>query len=313
MQTKINRRKFIQNSTITSAGMFLLPSMIQASSMFQRTPDGMSITMIGLTPISIIDGACMLAFRSGALSVASQEVITSDIHLRGTPGNKGRLAVLMPPMNKKILELVKTLKSGKNTKYFKEKRAIAFGWVAVNAVERHINTRLEGKTEDEIIAIRMHQDAMVIHGLSKPEHDTQAASERDMENLLNSILVRTITRVHTLKPDSDDGIGWVNRMSAWRKQNVETMQALAKAIVKPNILKAGKDFYEGTDKIIAYAIALQKGKLVKSNEIMSIQQEKMPDSLYGKALTEATRNILGIDQFLDNKMNLDEVEALLKI
>lgn len=312
MQTKINRRKFIQNSVLGSAGLFLAPTLATAGSVFTSAGEGGNLFMSGLTPVSIIDNACMLAFRSGELSPSSQKVVTTDIHLRNTPGNKGRLAVVMPPFDNKLIDLVKTVKNQANTRFIMEKRVIAFGWAAVNAVQNHINRSLENKDSDELMRIRMHQDALVIQGFSLPEYDITKASPEDMEDMLNSVLVRTITRSHTLKPDSDDGIGWVNRMAAWRRENTASMKQFANAIVSPDISIAGSSFYDRKDELISAANKLQKAQDVKAAEIMDFIG-KGAASNYGKALTEATENIFAIDAFLEGKLSESELSERLNL
>ena len=307
MKTKINRRKFIQNSALGSMGMFIAPSLTSASSIFTAANEGKNVLMAGLTPISIIDNACMLAYCSGKLSLASQEVVTTDIHfiqdeMRGTPGNKGRLAVVMPPLDKKLIELVKTIKSDTNTKHIKAKRAISFGWAGVNAVHKNINPALEGKSPEDALKMRLHQDALVIKGFSSPEHHVEGASYQDVEDMLNAIQVRTITRVHTLKPDSDDGIGWVNRMALWRKKNIKIMEQFAKAIVSPDENVAGKSFYNFKEEIITSANRLQKAENVKQEKIMALLNKGV-QSHYANALAEATHSIFAIDAYLEGKIS----------
>ena len=309
MQTTFDRRSFIKTSTAGSAGLMFIPSMLSASANPEYISAVSKGSMSGLTPISVLENACMLAFCSDKLSQESENAITTDIHLRDTPGNKGRLAVLLPPNNDKILELLDLVKNGNELKYPLEKRAIAFGWAAVNAVEKNINKFIKAESPEDFTRVRMHQDAIVINGFSRA-YDVAGANKEEVEALLNSLLTRTITRIHTLKPDSDDGIGWVNRMAAWRKQNVKAMSELASAIVRPDRQQAGQNFYKEEEKIIQAATDLQNGRLVRPDEIGNSLNES-PESQYALALKEATIHILLMDSYLTGGVSRSELKSKL--
>ncbi len=312
MNSKINRRKFIEQTSLGSAGVMLAPSFVSPGTLFNQAGAVKETVMGGITPVSVIDNACMLAFRSGDLSHLSQQVITSDIHMRNVPGDKGRLAVVFPPGSKKLIELLNTIKITPEVKYAKEKRVLAFGWAAVNAVDRYINRDLKNKTAEEAAEIRMHQDAILIREFSQPDFDVTKASENDMEKLLNAMLVRTATRIHTFKPDSDDGIGWVNRITDWRKQNAEKMKSFSRILISPDVNKAGKSFFNRNDELVSSANKLQKAQNVGSGKIRICLQGKVLGH-YAKALAEATNNILAIDSFLENKMSEEKLMQLLKL
>ncbi len=312
MTSTINRRSFIRNNAIGAAGFMFIPSVLSASFKNYTNTNIQQNFMGGLTPISLIDNACMLAFCSGRLSQESQNVITTDIHLRDTPGNKGRLAVAFPPNHQGILELIDIVKNSSDTKFIKEKRALVFGWVAVNAVQDHINKTLQSKNADEIKLARLHQDALVVRGFSTG-YSFSRLKENEVVKLLESMLTRTITRVHTLKPDSDDGISWVNRMSEWRKQNVANMKLFAGAILKPNTKLAGDGFYNENEKVIETSVKLQNSVLVKPDKVAESIESSQAVSLYGKATAEAAKNILIIDDYLNDKISSSDLKKKLDI
>ncbi len=305
MHSNINRRKFIKSTAAGSAALAFVPSMLYATGSAGPMNYQNQNRMKGITPISVIDNACLLAYSSGELSQASKNCIATDIQLRDTPGNKGRLAVLMPPGDEKIFELLRLVKSGSELKHKSEKRALLFGWAAVNAVEKNINLRLKDLNDKEFGEVRMHQDALVVKGLSK-DQDLSGIRTDDLEALLNALLTRTITRTHTLKPDSDDGIGWVNRMAAWRKQNLVNMKALASAIIEPDVSKAGKSFYMDDDLIVKTATMLQNGALVSEKSVKIAIEETTLKSEYAKALRDATTGIIVLDQYLNGKAELND-------
>lgn len=312
MTTTINRRSFLRNNAIGGAGLMFVPSILSASLNSSNYANVQQNFMGGLTPVSVIDNACMLAFCSGKLSQESQNALTTDIHLRDTPGNKGRLAVAFPPNHQGIFELIDIVKNSNDTKYIKEKRALVFGWIAVNEVQNHINKTLGSKTEEEKKLTRLHQDALVVRGFSTG-HNFSGLKENEVEKMLNSMLTRTVTRTHTLKPDSDDGIGWVNRMSEWRRQNVANMKLFAGAIVKPNTKLAGDNFYNENEKIIEISVKLQNSELVKPNEVSESIESSLPKSLYGTATALAVKKILVVDDYFTGKISLIDVKKKLDV
>lgn len=308
MNYNINRRKFIKSTAATSTALAFVPSMLFASGFKVSDKRHPQNRMTGITPISVIDNACLLAFCSGLLSQESQNSIATDIQLRDTPGNKGRLAVHLPAGNEKFYELLALVKDSRELQFPREKRAILFGWAAINAVEKNINSRLKDLSDQEFEQARWHQDALVVKGFSE-NYDPSSASLEEMEALLHSLLTRTITRTHTLKPDSDDGMGWVNRMTAWKKQNLVSMNAFARAILSPDIRKAGRDFYTDSDTINRVANHLQQGKFVPKEKISQATGEKSHQSQYAKTLQDAVNGIISLDKYLRGEKGLPELQS----
>ena len=305
MHSNIDRRDFIKKSTGAGLGL-LVASSLSASGIFQERK-AIRKGMGGLTPISVIDNACLLAFCSGKLSQESQNTISTDIHLRDTPGNKGRLAVVLPPGESKLMDLIEIVKGAGDTKHREEKRAIVFGWTAVNAVERNINAPDKMMSQEEQESRRFHQDAILIRSFS-PDHEIENIKQKEAEDLINSILTRTIVRIHTIKPDSDDGIGWVNRMSDWRKENKAIANSFSKAIISPDRHTAGQDFFNEKDKMVEYAVRLQNGVCINPKKIMEALRSDL-SCTYAQALAEATKNILAIDQYLCGTITKQELKT----
>ncbi len=290
--------------------MLFLPSLLQAAQVLNPDNNSPYSLMVGLLPISIIDNACMLAFRTNTLSKPSREAATADLHVK-LPGNKGRLAIVLPPDNKKLLELMELLKNNKDLEKRNEKLALAFGWTGVNAVHRHVNRDMAKLEKKAFIGARVQQDALIVKEFSKPEYDPVQASAQDMENLLKSLLPRAITRVHTLKPDNDDGIGWVNRMSAWRRENTRLMKLYAQALVGDDGKQTSGNFLAMDDNLVLYARNLQKNIDVKAGTILQEIENGQAKSLYGKALQETTASILAINKYLDGKLSGEEISRKL--
>lgn len=310
MQTRINRRTFFKNTALTGTGLFLAPSLAQALNTFAPGYQGKISPMAGLLPISIIDNACLLAFRTNTLSRPSREAATADLHVK-LAGNKGRLAVVLPPENNKLIELLEILKNSEELNRRNEKLAIAFGWAGVNAVHRHVSPGMDKLEKNAFIETRVQQDAQLLKEFSKPEHDPGQASAQEMENLLKAMVPRAITRVHTLKPDVDDGIGWVNRMSAWRRDNTILMKRYAQALVQDINEKASKEFLSMEDKLVLYARNLQKNIDVNATKILEEIENGQANSLYGKTLQETTANILAMNKYMEGALSSAEISSKL--
>lgn len=315
MHSTINRRQFIQNSLLTSAGLMIMPPFLSSASPSRAVDKSFNLNNAGLTPIALMDNACLLAFCSGRLSQETQNAISTDIHLRNTAGNKGRLAGVLPARDKKLMELIEIVRTNPETKHRDEKMAIAFGWVSINALDRHVNGAFKDKNEEDMMLARMHQDALLIKGFSSPEFDVTQAAKKDIEHMLKTLMVRTITRTHTLKPDMQDGIGWVNRMADWRRQNEKLMGKFADAIVNPDSAIAGISFYNPDDKIITTANQLQNNQTVPPSAIIkSIKAaNEGQTSDFAKAMAEATENMLAIDEYWENKSSKEELIKKLEL
>lgn len=304
----MKRRAFIQTTTVGTTASLLFPSLVSGmQSMVGK--DGRFNNMGGLTPISVIDNACLLAYASGKLSLESQKSVVTDIHLRDTPGNKGRLSTILPALDNKILELASKVKGDAAMNYKYEKRAILFGWIAINSVQRNINLHYSYDSDEIALESRIHQDALLIQSFSDEKFDLDKVSVSDIEELLRSIQTRTITRTHTLKPDSDDGIGWVNRMSAWRRRSSDEITKYSRALFHPDPNIAGKNFLRENDAVIRMANLLQLGELVSSDAVHSNLSAENNTSVYAATLLDAVKGILKAEDYLQSKIGLAELEG----
>lgn len=276
-----------------------MPSLLSGASPSRAVDKSSNMNNTGLTPIALIDNACLLAFCSGKLSQETMNAISTDIHLRDTAGNKGRLAGVLPPQNKKLIDLIEIIRNNPETKHRDEKMAIAFGWISINALDRYVNKTFKDKNEEDVMLARMHQDALIIRGFSSPEFDVTQATKEDVERMLRTLMVRTITRTHTFKPDMQDGTGWVNRMADWRRQNEKQIKRFAEAIVNPNPAIAGNSFYHSDDDIIISANQLQKNQTVQASTIIDDIKaaKKGQSSDFAKAMAEGTENMLALDEY----------------
>lgn len=305
----IDRRSFLKNTSLTTAGMLFMPSILQAEGIFStQNLTNNNFFPIPLTLISVIEDSCMLTFMSGMLTEDMQNAVLSDIHVR-PPGNKGRMAGVLPPMDKRLIELLEKLKNNKEADRYHAKLSVAAGWAIKNAVHGTFREFFDGKTTQDAAEAGIHMDATVLGNLSVPVHNPTRASAQEMEELLNIIVPRAITRTHTIKPDSDDGIGWVNRMTEKRKVMKEKFGYYARAIVNPDKSYLPENFYQYDDPIISAARDLQNAKDLKKNDVvMQLTNKSLPGSMYGMAVRKSTDNILAINDYMSKRRNVRQLE-----
>lgn len=310
----INRRNFIKNTSLSAAGMMFIPSILRAEGLsVSDSKTNRNFCPVPFTLISIIEDSAMLTYMLGKLSEVSRNALVSDIHFRPTvSGNKGRMAGVLPPLDKRLLTLIKFLKNNQETEKYPAKLSVAMGWAVRNATHTTFLDFFEGKDPEAVSQSGIHMDATVMRHLSLPDFDPSRASAEEMEELLNIIVPRAITRTHTLKPDSDDGIGWVNRMSEKRRNMKNKFAHYASAMVKPDVKFLPPNFYDADDKIIQIARALQNAEKVRKEQITGIMDEKQTGkSLYGQTLNKSAHSILAINDFMEGSISDQQLEQQL--
>jgi hypothetical protein len=310
MQSYISRRSFIKNTAIGSAGAIFIPSVLNANGFSLSTSLKNSVLIPPVTCINLIEDSCMLAFSSGWLSPRCNQALASDIHTR-QPGNKGRLAGVLPPADRRLMELINILKNNPQASQNEAKLAIVFGWVGVNSAHKHFTPSLKGKSYQQTLSMVAHMDGTILRELSLPDQDPSQSTVADMEEILNVMLPRAIIRTHTIKPDNDDGIGWVNRMSEKRRELKKTFSMYAQAMVNPDHDSIPSDFYNREDSIIVTARKLYTPETMNQEEIHHVAKTSAPKSLYGKALQESYLSILAVDEYMVGKIIESQLEKVL--
>ncbi len=308
----INRRSFIKQSSIGGTGLLFGSSLLSsASDLFSRVSQARVIG--GLVPVSVIEDTGLLLIRSGNFSGDVEYAIASDLHTKpAPPGNKGRLASVLPANDSRLISLFTKIRDNKELPNRTAKIAIAFGWICHNAVAKSLQNLYNlNVSEEETKEMQTYLDAQLIKEISflniAPE-----LKEEHIASLFNEILPRAITRIHTLTPAAD-GPEWVNRMSEWRINNKIYFGDLARIIINPDSFKKEKyidkpNFYSSTDSIISCCRSLQSASNVKPEKIKTAAAEAATGSLYAKALGESYNNILAANQYLNGNLNERELE-----
>ncbi len=314
--SNMNRRTFVRNSALGGAGIFLSKDLLFANSFQTMFSNSLTNGIGGLVPVSIIEDALLLVHRSGKLKGEAKFALTSDLHNRpAAPGNKGRLATILPVLDKKLIELLQILKEKKEINKKVEKIALAFGWICNNEIYKQLKPVYGDKpSQDKIREVQLYHDAELIRQISNLQ-STGNLKEEYIASFMNEIQPRTLTRVHTMKP-SKDGHEWVNRMADWRKENKSYLDILASIIVNPEPGKKDMyvrktNFYDPADHVISYVRALQKAKNVTIKKIEAAVSGEEGKSLYARAIINSYNHILATNEFLNDKISERELKSKL--
>ena len=313
MKNNINRRSFLKHSALGSAGIFLGGSLLNARDMFAAARSDLKSGVGGLVPVSIIEDANLLVLRMNTFEGDAAFALVSDLHNRpAAPGNKGRLASLLPVQDRKLMELLKIIRQKKDLKNRVEKIAIANGWICNNATYKYLKPVYGNDPSPErIMDVQAYHDAQLLIELSDMQV-TSDVKEAYLAALFNEMLPRTITRAHTLIP-AKDGHDWVNRMTDWRVANKQYLDRLAEIMVNPELSKkqeyvSGQDFYNSSDALLVYCRNLQHAKNVKVDKIEKAVDEASNGSLYAKALSESVTNIKAANEYINGNLSGSELE-----
>jgi len=298
------------------AGLFFAPTFL-AKARAAAAANGVA-QLTGVVPISAMEDSCTLAFSSGKIPHVMRNNLVTHINLR-LPGNIGRLANAIPACDKRIVQLLDYLKSAKpeDDEYYHHKMALAFGTAANCAyyeVFKPVHSNFsDAETKQEAM---LYQDTALLRAISNEGHSSNV-SVRQFEEILKVMLPRTITRVHTLIPDYEDGIGWVNRMSEWRMQTPNVFEQYAEAYAAPKMDKLKKyvtavNFYDKNDAAILACRKLQNAEMVKLDELEKAVSAKA-NSLYAKAIAKGYENIHATAAYLEGKVGTDKLVAQLQL
>lgn len=310
-----NRRSFLKDTTLFGAGVLLSPSFVVKVK--GRHPVNGRNYAGELVPVSVIDDSCTLAFASGKAPAALSNNLAADVNWE-LPGNKGRLATVIPAHDKRILQLLDHLKEKPEDEQYHAKVAIAFGFAAHCGCSEVFGPVMDRwKDDEEKLEAAVYQDAALLRALSEESPEHARLTPGEFNEILRVLLPRAITRTHTLKPDYDDGPGWVNRMAEWRKSTPARFEHYARVYADPDPAKLRKyvssiDFYQPEDEALQACRELQTGAQVKPEKLDEALSAK-PASLYGQAVVKGYRNILMTADYLTGKEERERLAKAMKL
>lgn len=312
----MERRLFFRQMGYGSAGLMILPNLMYSCTSNGNENHDHSVGIDGIMPITaIIDCSALLA-SSGTLNKEFRTMITGDIH-QNLSGNLSRLGSSIPFENELILDYFEYLKNNwdPGIDVNRKKASLILGWFMFQPLKKSMSEVYrkliaQGYHYDKITN---YYDAYLLKQVSG-DPDMENLNESSVQELINAMGPRMVTRLHTYKPDYLDGPGWVVRMSDWRIRNKERVDQYGSLIIENNqekykIFIKKYNVYNSEDQLI---------KLVRydQSEITSETVGKLiladpGNSIYTKSIVQGYKNVIAAVRFLQGESNMDELKQLL--
>jgi hypothetical protein len=298
---KNNRREFFKMMGYAGAGLWLIPGFFSNQSCTTGTIKTTGTRLKGLLPVFLIDDCINLALASGRLNITLHETLQADVNLN-LPGNKARLAGVATVLPEQLVELLEKLKPqyrmAPADRLLQGKIAVASGMAALIPAQALFANATGG---DRSLSL----DVKIARAIAARDNSV-SPDPGHIAGLLKEILPRAITRTHTIKPDYDDGIGWVNRMAEWRKHHDSLADKTGLEWTKPS--NTGNKEFNPSDTIIQLALRLRDNAEVGAQDIIQAVEKSSKYSLYGKALAKGFKNICLTSDFLDDRIESGELK-----
>jgi hypothetical protein len=135
-----------------------------------------------------------------------------------------------------------------------------------------------------------------------------------MQELFQGFLPRMITRLHTLKPDYKDGMAWVNRMSEWRRENMQRMDRYGTLLVEDDrelfehaIRKY--NVYNPEDRLIGLVRSMNSNTSAETVEQVILSDPG--NSIYSKSLLRGYHNVITVQEYLEAGIDLNKMKKML--
>ncbi len=293
-----NRRTFIKQGLAAGTGLALFPyltSFKNSNTMpGQYHPDG-------LVPFSIMDDVSECIQNHGSMDTLIKEALKIDLY-HEIPSNFSRMGLALKPKPTVIKKYMQDVTDNKDLiredEFQSKKMAFTLGWLithAINTTFAPVCTPVAKDDPQTYLEMQLYQDAFLINHLSG--HKPKNSNTEDLTSLFMAMFPRMIGRIHTLKPDVDDGNNWVLRMTEYRKKNKENLERLAKIVSQPDEKKQIKyvsqfPLYDAKD------ISALKQSIKQGSSIKSLPRQV---SLYGKSVSKAYEYLLAFDGYFKGK------------
>jgi len=298
----MKRRNFVKYAGLGGAGLLVLPTIIRGCSFNGNGEGDGTVSIEGIMPIAFSLDCTKLLKASGSLNDQFRNLITADIHRR-IPGNISKLGCSIPFETESMKAYLETFPDqwDPSSDAGQMKAALLLGWLVFHPLKKamsEVYSKLisQGYHYDTITE---YYDGFMLRQVSG-KHGTENMPEKDLEEWMNLIPARTVTRFHTLKPDYLDGAGWVNRMSEWRKENVEAMQRVAGQYATDdqemyNRFIKRYNVYREDDRLVELV-----RNMTKPEDPESVRKLILSDpgsSLYTKSMVKGYENILAAQDY----------------
>lgn len=300
-----SRRTFIKQILKGGSTLMFGPSIL--GSAILNISDLNQLKPAGILPVAAVEDSFDLSFTLKGLGNLTKIALAGDINLK-IPGNKGRLAPSLEIGNKSlvaVLEKIKQAYQADKVPNF-DKLSLILGVLCNNTLSQQLMPIYQ-ENEDNLEELVIYQDTYLLRAIAGKNADW--VQREYLEKMLKELLPRTITRVHTLIPDSDKSMEWIVKMGKWRKENFQLMEKYARIYTQPNPKKEEEyihelNFYNPSDLMIKNCRKIQKGENVSEREIKGgIEDALKEGSLYARVLASGVTRIELVDSYLQGKVD----------
>ena len=309
----VRRREFIKTVVASSAATAFFSSHLMAETMSSTSSDS-GENHVGipnrLATYVLLDDVVKLAMTSKLIPAHVNGYIYSDYHVE-IPGNISRMGWLVRALEQQVADVIEREKnkaksvwtdlsrdelSTRRSNILEEnvitesKVALMIGWFMARGIREILGPAWYAAKESED-DMAVYQDMYVLRQIAgTPE----PGSAETVEDLIQHMIPRAITRIHTLKPDDDDPDNWTVRITDWRDQAAELIKKYAKAYSDPVKAKVQKyvydsNFYNPDDAVI---------KAARNHRRINLATMKNPSSLYAKALLKGVEGLIDGSKYL---------------
>lgn len=292
----IKRREFIINSIVAGVGISVFPREVFSKNVLPSAIQPFT----GIIPVSIIYEVSDLVQSSKKMKPVIKRSLQASIH-QDSDANYCLIASAIPVNREAIFQFARSFKDQEaNDAFSRKKLAFTIGWMIMKAInDTYSNIHRLFSSQDEINEMNIYQSAHLIKMLMLSD----AYDENDLKTLFNALLPRTLGRMHTLKPDTDNCKKWLKSMSHYRGNNQKNLELLSKLTVKPDQKKVYKyiealNFYNKKELI-------EMRKLLTGNETLNYDTK----SLYGNAINTSVRNLQSFSSFLEGRISEERFKS----
>lgn len=312
----IDRRDFFRYLGYGSAGMVVLPHLLKGCNLNGNDNEDHYVNFEGIMPIAIVSDCSGLVLANGVLKDPIREALTADINLP-LPGNPSRLGSSIPFDDVTLLGVLEHLKQNMDPGSDRQlkKLSLLMGWIIFHPLKKSMTT-VFSKLVDQgyhYDSIRAYLDTYLIRQVSGIQEDPDLDGE-EFAHFFQTMLPRMITRLHTLKPDYNDGPEWVNRMSDWRKANRELTGKYGALIAREDLemhdqLIRRHNVYNPEDRLIC--LVRNMDHVVSPAEIEKLIMSDPGNSIYTKGLVSAYHNVMAAQDYFDGNIDLGKLKKML--
>lgn len=312
----IDRREFFRYLGYGSAGMAVLPHFLKGCSMNGNGNEDHYVNFEGIMPIAIVSDCSRLVLANGVLKDPIRTALTADINLR-LPGNPSRLGSSIPFDDVTLLGVLEQLKQKMDPGSDRElmKLSLLMGWIIFHPLKKSM-TQVFSKLVDQgyhYDSIRVYLDTYLIRQVSGIREDPEL-DYTEFTNFFQALLPRMVTRLHTLKPDYNEGPEWVNRMSDWRSANRELTEKYGELIAREDREMHDQvirryNVYDPGDRLIQLVRNMDHG--TNPAEIEKLIMSDPGNSLYTRGLVSAYNNVMAAQEYFDGEIDLARLKKQL--